>query len=104
MTAAGDVHLPPTPGHTPGHRSVALEAGDTVFFLAGDVSYTEQLMLQGVVDGVTPDPAAARATLGRVRQLVTDRPTVYLPTHDPAAVARLTRRQLVSPSSVRMPA
>jgi len=61
-------------------------------------------MLHGVVDGVTPDPATARATLRRVQQLVTDRPTVYLPTHDPAAVARLTPRRVVSPSSVRLPA
>jgi N-acyl homoserine lactone hydrolase len=99
LTAAGDVHLLPTPGHTPGHLSVALEAGDAVFLFAGDVSYTERLMLDGVVDGVTPDPAAARATLGRVRQLVSVRPTVYLPTHDPEAVARLTRRGVVSPAS-----
>jgi hypothetical protein len=33
-------------------------------------------MLHGVVDGVTADPAAARATLKRVQQFVTDRPTV----------------------------
>jgi len=104
LTAAADVHLLPTPGHTPGHLSIALEAGDAVFFFAGDVSYTEQLMLQGVADGVTPDPTAARATLRRVHQLVSDRPTVYLPTHDPAAVTRLTQRQVVSPSSVRLAA
>jgi len=61
-------------------------------------------MLHGVVDGVTPDPATARATLRRVQQLVTDRPTVDLPTHDPAADARLTQRRVVSPSSVRLPA
>lgn len=101
LTAAGDVHLLPTPGHTPGHQSVAFEAGDTVFLFAGDVSYTEQLMLQGVVDGVAADPAASRTTLRRVQQLAADRPTVYLPTHDPAAVARLTRRQIVSPASGR---
>lgn len=98
LTAAGDVHILPTPGHTPGHQSVALEAGDTVFLFAGDVSYTEQLMLQGVVDGVASDSAASHATLRRVRQLASDRPTVYLPTHDPDAAARLTRRQVVNPT------
>ena len=46
------------------------------------------------------DPLTRR----RVRQLTSDRPTVYLPTHDPAAVARLTQRQVVNPSSVRLPA
>jgi glyoxylase-like metal-dependent hydrolase (beta-lactamase superfamily II) len=104
LTAAGDVHLLATPGHTPGHLSVALETGDTVFLFAGDASYSEELMLHGVVDGVAHDPAAARTTLKRVQQLVSDRPTVYLPTHDPAAVARLTQRQVVNPSAIRRPA
>ena len=61
-------------------------------------------MLHGIVDGVTPDPATARTTLRRVQQLATDRPTVYLPTHDPVAVARLIQRRVVSPSSGRLPA
>jgi N-acyl homoserine lactone hydrolase len=93
LTAAGDVHLLPTPGHTPGHLSVALEDGDTVFFFAADASYTEQLMLDGVPDGVSPDPAVARATLARIQELARSRPTVYLPTHDPDAAGRLERGQ-----------
>jgi glyoxylase-like metal-dependent hydrolase (beta-lactamase superfamily II) len=95
LTSAGDVHLLPTPGHTPGHLSVALEDGDTVYFFAGDASYTEQLMLDGVVDGVTSDPAQSRATLARTRELAAERPTVYLPTHDPESVARLAAKQPV---------
>jgi N-acyl homoserine lactone hydrolase len=99
LTAAGDVHLVPTPGHTPGHLSVALEDGDTVFFFAGDTSYTERLLLDGVVDGVSPDPALAARTLGRIRDLSAQRPTVYLPSHDPDAVMRLTTRQVVAEAS-----
>jgi N-acyl homoserine lactone hydrolase len=95
LTAAGDVHLLPTPGHTPGHLSVALEDGDTVFLLAADASYTQQLMVDGVVDGVSPDPTAARATLATIRALTAQRPTVYLPSHDPEAVARLAGREVV---------
>jgi N-acyl homoserine lactone hydrolase len=100
LTAAGDVHLLPTPGHTPGHLSVAVEVGDTVLLFAADASYTQQLMLDGVVDGVSPEPAAARATLTRIQELVRERPTVYLPSHDPDAVTRLTERRVVfgSPS------
>jgi N-acyl homoserine lactone hydrolase len=94
LTAAGDVHLLPTPGHTPGHLSVALEAGDTVHFFAADASYTQELMLAGVADGVSPDPPTARATLARIQQLVQQRPTVYLPSHDPRSVARLVNRQV----------
>jgi N-acyl homoserine lactone hydrolase len=103
LTAAGDVHLLPTPGHTPGHLSVALEDGDTVYFFAADASYTQQLMLDGVVDGVSPDPQTARATLGRIRQLTRERPTVYLPSHDPGSISRLTHGRVVgaSPEEVR---
>jgi N-acyl homoserine lactone hydrolase len=98
LTAAGDVHLVPTPGHTPGHLSVAIDGGEKLLFLAGDASYTEELMLAGRADGVSPDPARARDSLARIRQLAAQRPTVYLPTHDPEAPARLERGQ-VTPQS-----
>jgi N-acyl homoserine lactone hydrolase len=101
LTAAGDVLLLPTPGHTPGHLSVALEHGDSVFLFAADASYTQQFMLDGVVDGVSPDPAAAQRTLARIQQLVSERATVYLPTHDPEAVTRLTQRQVVGAAPAR---
>jgi glyoxylase-like metal-dependent hydrolase (beta-lactamase superfamily II) len=87
LTAAGDVHLLPTPGHTPGHLSVALEDGDTVFFFAVDASYTQRSMLDGMADGVSPNPATARETLGRIQTLVRKRPrstcpaTIPTPSH-----------------------
>ncbi len=80
------VTLLDTRGHTPGHMSVLVEDR---FLIAGDASYTEQLMLDGVLDGVAPDAKAYLASLDRIRGLVVDRPTVYLPTHDPEAGARL---------------
>jgi N-acyl homoserine lactone hydrolase len=96
LTAAGDVHLVATPGHTGGHLSVAVEDGETVVFLAGDTSYTQRLMLDGRVDGVTPKPAEALQTLTRIQRLVAERPTVYLPSHDPESAARLARREAAS--------
>ena len=75
--------LSATPGHTADHISVLVDDGDTTYFLAGDTSYTEDLMLAGSVDGVTADEDVSRATLDAIRGLTKDRPTVYLPTHDP---------------------
>lgn len=95
LTQAGDVHLVPTPGHTDGHLSVIVEDGDLSYFLAGDTSYSEQLMRDQVVDGVTFDQQAARQTLARILAYTQDRPTVYLPSHDPDAGERLARRQPV---------
>jgi glyoxylase-like metal-dependent hydrolase (beta-lactamase superfamily II) len=89
LTRAGDVVLLPTPGHTPGHASVAVRTQGRVVLLAGDTSYTQQLMVDDAVDGVTQDPAALRRTLGLIRELAASEPTVYLPSHDPDSAARL---------------
>jgi glyoxylase-like metal-dependent hydrolase (beta-lactamase superfamily II) len=78
----------PTPGHTPAHVSVLVQ-GSTSFLLAGDTSYTQGLLLQDKVDGVSPDEEVSRATLGRIRELARERPLVYLPSHDPESEARL---------------
>ncbi|MBI1925575.1 N-acyl homoserine lactonase family protein [Candidatus Poribacteria bacterium] len=96
ITEAGDVCLIPTEGHTAGHLSVILRDGETTFFFAGDASYTDQLMMEQVVDGVTSNEEASRQTLERILQYVQEVPTVYLPTHDAGAVERLTARQIVS--------
>jgi glyoxylase-like metal-dependent hydrolase (beta-lactamase superfamily II) len=64
-------------------------------FLAGDASYDERLMLAAHVDGVSADDELAGATLRAIRRLAADRPTVYLPTHDPESAARLASRTLV---------
>lgn len=89
LTAAGDVVLVPTPGHTPGHVSVVVETGSESLFLAGDASYTEELMLAGAVDGVSPDGRASRRSTARIRDFCAGRPTVYLPSHDPGSAQRL---------------
>lgn len=95
LTKAGDVVLVPTPGHTSHHLSVIAQEDGISYFFAGDTSYTQQLMLDGVVDGVSPDAGEAKQTLQRIRQFAETRPTVYLPTHDPLSAARLEERQTV---------
>lgn len=96
VTEAGDVRIVPTPGHTPGHVSVVLDEGDQVLFFAGDTSYDQDLMVEGAIDGVCPDPKAATETMARIRELAADRTTVYLPGHDPDAEARLEERRGVT--------
>ena len=92
LTKRGDVFVIPTPGHTPGHVSVVVDsAGGPTIFLAGDTSYTENLLLQGVVDGVCPDESVSRATNQRIIALGRARPLVYLPSHDPASADRLEK-------------
>jgi glyoxylase-like metal-dependent hydrolase (beta-lactamase superfamily II) len=95
ISAAGDVIAVPTPGHTPNHLSVVVRDGDHEIMLAGDASYLESTMLSGTVDGVSPDETVAAATLARIREFCSQRPTAYLPAHDPHAAQRLRHGRTV---------
>lgn len=92
IVESGDVWAVPTPGHTPGHLSVVVQQEDVHFFLAGDTTYTQDLLLGGAVDGFSSDPTVSLDTLGRIRAYATETPTVYLPSHDPDSVDRLASR------------
>jgi glyoxylase-like metal-dependent hydrolase (beta-lactamase superfamily II) len=94
LTEAGDVVLVDTAGHTPGHMSVIVEDSDGPrLCFAGDAAYSQEAMLQGRVDGIAPSDDQALETFGRLQRLVAERPTVFLPTHDPEATGRLERRE-----------
>jgi N-acyl homoserine lactone hydrolase len=89
LTQAGGVLIVPTPGHTPGHVSVVVNTEDVTFFLAGDTSYSESLLIKRTPDGVSPRASVAIDTIDRILRLADSRPLVYLPTHDPESVDRL---------------
>jgi glyoxylase-like metal-dependent hydrolase (beta-lactamase superfamily II) len=95
LTETGDVTLVPIPGHTPGQIGVLIDEGDHSVFLAGDSSYTQDLMLRGKADGVGADEEAELLTHKRIRAYATETPTVYLVAHDPETGARLAERRLV---------
>jgi N-acyl homoserine lactone hydrolase len=97
LTEAGDVILVPVPGHTPGQIAVLVEEGDQTVFLGGDSSYTQELMLRGIADGVGADDEAERLTHERIRAYAAANPTVYLVAHDPETAPRLAGRRLVHP-------
>jgi N-acyl homoserine lactone hydrolase len=94
LTKQGDVVIVPTPGHTPSHISVVV-CGSPSFFLAGDTSYNQQLLIEGKVDGVSPSEDVARATLSRIRELSKERAMVYLPSHDPESEERLLNQSVL---------
>jgi glyoxylase-like metal-dependent hydrolase (beta-lactamase superfamily II) len=97
LTEAGDVVLVPLPGHTPGQIGALVDQGDHTVFLAGDSSYTQELMLRRKADGVGADEEAERITHKRIRAFAEATPTVYLVAHDPETGARLAERRLVQP-------
>jgi len=96
VTKAGDVIIVPTPGHTPNHTSVIVKMDGVSYFLAGDTSYTQELLLEKHPDGVSPNPEVAKQTLDKILQYAKSNPTVYLPTHDPQSEDRLKNKILLT--------
>lgn len=100
VTESGDIHLVPTPGHTPGHMSVLLKKEDVYYLLAGDTSYTQSLLLQGIPDGVSPRASVTINTLQRIQTFARSRPLVYLPSHDPNSQVRLEHMECLEGEAV----
>lgn len=101
LTQAGDILLVPTPGHSAGHLSVLLREPEQTIAFAGDLSYTQDLLLAGAVDGVAPDEARARESMRRMVAYLAERPTVYMPSHDPEAARRLELRAICAPPALQ---
>ena len=91
LTADGALAALPTPGHTANHVSIVLDDGARRIVFVGDAAYSQDNLLVGRVDGVSPNAALARDTMARLAALAAERPTVLLPTHDPDAADRLAR-------------
>jgi N-acyl homoserine lactone hydrolase len=96
VTAKDDVKVVPTPGHTPAHVSVIVTLEDINYFLAGDTTYTEENLLRKIPDGVSPDPNQAIRTMQTILSFARQRPTVYLPSHDPNSELRLKTKATLS--------
>jgi glyoxylase-like metal-dependent hydrolase (beta-lactamase superfamily II) len=75
---------------------VVVDDGDHSVLLAGDASYTQELMLRGIVDGVSPSDAVARLTHERIRAFAASTPLVYAVAHDPDTGARIAHRQIIA--------
>lgn len=86
LTKAGDVIIVPTPGHTLNHQSVILKTAEGDLFFAGDASFNTEHMETGFVPGINVDRRIARQTLIQIREYCGRTPTVFLPSHDIAAM------------------
>lgn len=87
LTRDGRIRVIPTPGHTSYHVSVVVQDEHVTYFLAGDTSYNQLLMLIGQPDGVSNEHAPV--TLRQIERFAREAPTVYLPSHDPQSLRRL---------------
>jgi glyoxylase-like metal-dependent hydrolase (beta-lactamase superfamily II) len=79
----GSVRLVSTPGHSPGHQSVLVQAEEGPFFLLGDAVYTLRNLREDLLPLRTADDEASRRTLRELRAYAEAHPDVPLvPTHD----------------------
>ena len=99
VTEAGDVVIVPTPGHTPNHVSVIVKVDGISYFIAGDTSYFEEVLLERRPDGVSPNIEAAKGMMDKILRYAEAEPTVYLPSHDPLSGDRLRHKQIVAPAA-----
>jgi N-acyl homoserine lactone hydrolase len=93
VTAAGDVRLVHTPGHTYGHQAVILEDGDDTYFFGGDISFDLKTLLDGVVDAPAINWGVDMQTRRKVLDFATQRPIIYLTTHDFRTPQRIADRE-----------
>jgi glyoxylase-like metal-dependent hydrolase (beta-lactamase superfamily II) len=98
VTKAGDVVIVPTPGHTPNHVSVIVKVDGISYFLAGDTSYSEELLLNRHPDGLSFNVQAAIGTMDKILRYAEAEPTVYLPSHDPLSGDRFRHRRTLTPA------
>jgi glyoxylase-like metal-dependent hydrolase (beta-lactamase superfamily II) len=95
LTRDGAVTLLPTPGHSYGHQSVLLRDTARSYLFAGDVAFSERQLLAQEIQGICQDVRQSRRSLTRIRDLVQQSPTVFLPSHDPESLLRLKQGQTV---------
>ena len=96
VTDARDVIIVPTPGHTPNHVSVIVKIDGVSYFLAGDTSYSEELLRERHPDGVSPSVDVAMQTMDKILRYSQLEPTVYLPSHDPFSIDRLIHKRVLT--------
>ena len=65
------------------------------YYLAGDTSYNEEILMARKVDGVSPDRKAALRTMEKIIEFGQEQPVVYLPSHDPDSPLRLKHQLMI---------
>ncbi|MBQ7454232.1 MAG: MBL fold metallo-hydrolase [Selenomonadaceae bacterium] len=83
------------PGHTKGNSIVIADAGDKFYMIHGDVTYTDEALLENKLSVVFEDMAAARDTLNKVRAFINENKTVYLSTHTPLGYENLEAQKIM---------
>lgn len=82
-------------GHTNGNSIVIVENDGLFYMLHGDITYMDEALYENKLSVVFDDISAARKTLDRVRDFVSNHPTVYCGTHTPQGYENLEANRVM---------
>ncbi|MBR1787198.1 MAG: MBL fold metallo-hydrolase [Paludibacteraceae bacterium] len=82
-------------GHTDGNSLVIAENEGLFYMFQADITYIDEALYQNKLSVVYDDLKAARETLDRVREFVSNHPTVYMGTHTPQGYENLEAKRVI---------
>ncbi|MBR4563852.1 MAG: MBL fold metallo-hydrolase [Paludibacteraceae bacterium] len=82
-------------GHTNGNSLIIAENEGLFYMFQGDITYVDEALYENKLSVVFDDLAAARETMDRVREFVTNHPTVYMGTHTPQGYENLEAKRVI---------
>lgn len=99
QTITESIHYIKAKGHTKGNSIVIVENDGLFYMMHGDITYTDEALYENKLSVVFDDKEAARETLNRVREFISNHPTVYLSTHTPLGYENLESKKVVDLSN-----
>ena len=94
---ANDIYMIKAKGHTKGNSLVIAEdKKEGLFYMfQADITYVDEALYKNKISVVYDDLNASRITMDRVRDFVTQHPTVYMGTHTPQGVENLEAKRII---------
>lgn len=90
-----NLYMLPAYGHTHGNSIAVFESDGLFYMFHGDVTYTDEALIEKELSIVFEDKDKAIQTLNTVREFVINNPTIYLSTHTPLGVESLKNKSVL---------
>lgn len=95
QTISDGIHFIKAKGHTKGNSIVIVENDGLFYMIHGDITYVDEALYENKLSVVFDDLPAARETLDRVREFISNHPTVYCSTHSPQGYENLEAKRVM---------
>ena len=82
-------------GHTNGNSIIIVESDGLFYMIHGDITYIDEALYENKLSVVFEDIEESRITLNRVREFISNHPTVYCGTHTPQGYENLEEKRVM---------